>query len=104
MILIPRWRICRRGAKMWGFDGSRGLTKVGRRPSLSVRLVHARDILAWKNLKKWRSGQIHRIFLLLYHVSIAGIFNHHEALLTGFWFDAYSPRYLHEQKVSDFRR
>jgi hypothetical protein len=55
-----------------------------------------------KNLKKWRSGQIHRLFLLFYHVFIAGIFNHYEARLARFWFDVYSPRYLHEQKVSDF--
>jgi hypothetical protein len=46
---------------------------------------------------------MYRIFLLFYSVSIAGISNHHETLLTGFWFDVYSPRYRHEQKVSDFR-
>jgi hypothetical protein len=54
-------------------------------------------------VKKWRSGQIHRIFLLFYHVSIAGISNHPDTLLTRFWFDVYSPRYLHEQRVSDLR-
>ena len=56
-----------------------------------------------KKSEKVETRQIHRIFLLFYHVSIAIISNHHEALLTRFRFDVYSPRYLYEQKVSDFR-
>jgi hypothetical protein len=103
IILTSLWRICRRGAKMRGLDGSIGLNNVARHLNLSVLPAHARKFFTWKDLKKWSSGQIHRIFLLFYHVSIAGISNHHEALLTRFRFDVYSPRYLHEQKVSDFR-
>jgi hypothetical protein len=56
-----------------------------------------------KKSEKGRCGWIHHIFLLFDHVSIAGISNHHEALLARFWFDVYSPRYLHEQKVPDFK-
>jgi hypothetical protein len=40
---------------------------------------------------------------LFYRVSIAIISDHREAILTRFRFDVYSPRYLYEQKVSDFR-
>jgi hypothetical protein len=88
---------------MRGLDGSTGMNKVIRHLDLSVVPVHTRDIFTWTNLKKWRSGQIHRIFRLCYRVSIASISNHPEALLTRFRFDVYSSRYLHEQKVSDFR-
>jgi hypothetical protein len=51
---------------------------------LSVLPIHIRDIFAWKNLKKWGVGRIHRIFLSFHPVSIAIISNHHETVLIRF--------------------
>jgi hypothetical protein len=86
-------------------DGSTDLNTLVCHLLLSIRPTQVRDIFTWKDLKKWESWHIHRIFLSFYPVSIAItiISNHYEKLLTGFWFDAYSLRYLSEQEVSDFR-
>jgi hypothetical protein len=53
MILTSPWRICRRGTKMRGLDGSIILNKVVRHLNLSVLPAHARDIFTWK---MWKSG------------------------------------------------
>jgi hypothetical protein len=43
MISTSLWRICRRGAKMRGLDGSISLNKMVRHLNLSVLPAHARD-------------------------------------------------------------
>jgi hypothetical protein len=100
-ILTSVWSICRCDAEMQSLDGLTDLTKVVCHLLVSVLTTHIRDIFAWKNPTKWRHGQIHRLFLSFYPVSIAVISNHHETLLTRFSFDVSSPTDWEEQKMSD---
>jgi hypothetical protein len=101
-IFTSLWRICRCDAEIRSLNGSTDLNQVVCHLLLSVLPTHIRDIFAWKNPKKWSSDRIHPLFLLFYAVSIALISNHHKTLLTRFWFDVYSPRYLYEQQCPIF--